>query len=172
MSDSTQGRIGRQRAPRVHITYDVEDGDATESRELPLVAGVVSDLSGDASDPVQYAQRQFTDVESDGVEGLMRRLNPTLKVTVEDKISGAADTEIGTELAFKSMDDFSPLGVAMQFPQTRKLLEMRSLLADLYGKVESSEHLDGILGDILADETKRAQLRSELDMPAEGGTPE
>ena len=168
MSDSTQGRIGRQRAPRVHITYDVEDGDATETRELPLVAGVISDLSGDASDPVQYAQRQFVELESDGVEGLMRRLNPTLNVTVEDKISGESETELGAELEFKSMDDFSPHGVAMQFPQTRKLLEMRSLLADLYGKVESSEHLDGILGDVLADEDKRAQLRSELGMPEEG----
>ena len=149
--DSTQRRIGRQRAPRVHIRYDVEDGGATESRELPLVAGVISDLSGDGQDPVGYAQRQFVEVEPDGVEPLMARIAPTVKV---------------------ALDDFSPLGVAMQIPQTRKLLETRSLLADLYGKVESSENLDGILGDILADEVKQSQLRTELGLGEDDPNPE
>lgn len=167
MSDSTQGRIGRQRAPRVHITYDVEEGGATENRELPLVAGVISDLSGDAADPVDYAQRQFLDIDPDGVEPLMRRIGPSIKVEVDDKIGAKEGGVITAELAFESMDDFSPLGVAKQLPQTRKLLEVRSLLADLYGKVESSEHLDGILGDILADDAKRSQLREELGMSGE-----
>ena len=170
--DSTQSRIGRQRAPRVHIRYDVEDGGATESRELPLVAGVVSDLSGDGHDPVAYAQRQFVEVEPDGVEPLMARIAPTVKVTVDDKISGKEDSLISAELNFRSLDDFSPLGVATQIPQTRKLLETRSLLADLYGKVESSENLDGILGDILADEGKQSQLRAELGLAEDDGNPE
>ena len=51
MADSSQQRIGRVRPPRVQITYDVEDGGATSTRELPLVAGVVSDLSGDGNGP-------------------------------------------------------------------------------------------------------------------------
>ena len=114
--DSTQRRIGRQRAPRVHIRYDVEDGGATESRELPLVAGVVSDLSGDGHDPVAYAQRQFVEVEPDGVEPLMARIAPTVKVAVDDRISGKEDSVISAELNFRSLDDFSPLGVAMQIP--------------------------------------------------------
>ena len=168
--DSTQRRIGRQRAPRVHIRYDVEDGGATESRELPLVAGVVSDLSGDGHDPVAYAQRQFVEVEPDGVEPLMARIAPTVKVAVDDRISGREDSVISAELNFRSLDDFSPLGVATQIPQTRKLLETRGLLADLYGKVESSENLDGILGDILADEAKQSQLRSELGLDDDAGS--
>ena len=77
---------------------------------------------------------------------------------------------ISAELNFRSLDDFSPLGVATQIPQTRKLLETRGLLADLYGKVESSENLDGILGDILADEAKQSQLRSELGLDDDAGS--
>ena len=167
MADSSQQRVGRVRPPRVQITYDVEDGGATTTRELPLVAGVVSDLSGDASDPVAYGERQFVEVEQGRVDNLMKRIGPRLKFSVDDEISGREDAEIGVDLSFESIDDFSPKGVAAQIPQTAKLLEARQRLADLYGKIESNETLDGILGEILADEDKQAQLRSELGLDDE-----
>ena len=164
MADSSQQRVGRVRPPRVQITYDVEDGGATTSRELPLVAGVVSDLSGDGDDSVEYGQRQFVEVEQGGVDNFMKTVGPTLKFTVDDEISGEEDKEIAVDLSFEGIDDFSPLGVATQIPQTAELLEARRRLADLYGKLESNDKLDGILGDILADDDKQAQLRSELGL--------
>ena len=167
MADSSQQRIGRVRPPRVQITYDVEDGGATSTRELPLVAGVVSDLSGDGNDPVDYAERKFVEVEQGGVEKLMKRVGPTLKFSVPDELSAAEGAEIGVELKFGSIDDFSPMGVAAQIPQTAKLLEARRWLADLYGKIESNEKLDGILGEILSDDQKQAQLRVELGLNGE-----
>ena len=169
MADSSQQRIGRVRPPRVQITYDVEDGGATTTRELPLVAGVVSDLSGDGDDPVAYAERQFLEVEQGGVDNLMKRIGPKLKFSVSDEISGEQDAEIGVGLSFESIEDFSPMGVAAQIPQTARLLEARRRLADLYGKIESNEKLDGILGEILADDEKQAQLRTELGLDDEGG---
>ncbi|WP_032960409.1 type VI secretion system contractile sheath small subunit, partial [Bordetella hinzii] len=36
---SLQKWVGRNRAPRVQITYDVENGGAIEKRELPMVVG-------------------------------------------------------------------------------------------------------------------------------------
>ena len=162
MAESSQKRVGRVRPPRVQITYDVEDGGATATRELPLVAGVVSDLSGDASDPVAYEERKFVEVEQGRLDPLMKRIGPKLKFAVDDEISGRDGAEIGVDLSFGSIDDFSPMGVAAQIPQTAKLLEARQRLADLYGKIESNEMLDGILGEILADEDKQEQLRAEL----------
>ena len=162
MAGSSQHRVGRVRPPRVQITYDVEDGGASAARELPLVAGVVSSLSGDSDDPVEYAQRQFVEVEQGGVDSLMKRIGPTLKFTVPNEITGTEGSELAADLSFESIDDFSPLGVASQLPETAKLLEARQRLADLYGKVESNERLDGILGDILSDDEKQAQLRAEL----------
>ena len=44
--ESLQKKVGRVRPPRVHITYDVEIGDAIEKRDLPFVVGVLADLSG------------------------------------------------------------------------------------------------------------------------------
>lgn len=159
---SSQHRVGRVRPPRVQITYDVEDGDATESRELPMVVGVISDLSGDSEDPTDYPERGFVDVEPGGVDKLMSRLGPTLSVTVSDELSGKEDAEFAVDLRFDSIDDFSPLGVAAQMPQTARLLEARRRLADLYSKVEANDKLDGILGDVLADTDKRDELRRQL----------
>lgn len=164
MADSSQHRVGRVRPPRVQITYDVEEGGANVERELPLVAGVVSDLSGDSTDPTEYADRSFVELQQGGTDQLMKRIGPALQVNVPDTISGEEDTEIAAELNFSSLDDFSPMGVAKQIPQTAKLLELRRQLADLYGKVEANTKLDGILGDILADEEKQDQLRSALDL--------
>ena len=168
MADSSQQRVGRVRPPRVQITYDVEDGGATVSRELPLVAGVISDLSGDTDDPTEYAQRQFLEVEQGGVDQLMKRIGPKLQFTVSNEITGEEGSEVAVDLDFESIDDFSPMGVALQIPETAKLLDARRKLADLYGKVESNDKLDGILGDVLADQDKQAQLRSELGLNDDG----
>ncbi len=167
MSDSSQHKVGKVRPPRVQISYDVEEGGASSSRELPLVAGVVSDLSGDSEDPLEYNKRGFVEVEQGGVDKLMKQVGPTLNMQVDDKISGEDDAQIGVNLEFNSIDDFSPMGIATQVPQTAELLKARQQLADLYGKVEANEKLDGILGDVLADEAKLNKLQSELG-PAEG----
>ena len=172
MADSSQKKVGKVRPPRVQITYDVEDGGATTSRELPLVAGVISDLSGDSDDPVEYNKREFVEVEQGGVDRLMKRIDPKLSFTVDDKISGEEDSELGVKMNFQSMDDFSPLGVATQLPQTAKLLEARRQLADLYSKVEANDKLDGILGDVLGDTDKQAKLRDELGMNDEEEKPD
>ena len=162
MAESSQDRVGSIRPPRVDIRYEVEEGGATTSRELPLVAGIIADLSGDADDPTEYRRREFIEIEPGGVDPLMRRLAPELKLSVADRLSGEPDREIGLELRFRSMDDFSPVGLAGQIPQTAKLLEHRRAMSDLYGKLESNERLDGILDEVLADPEKQERLRSEL----------
>ena len=162
MAESSQNRVGSVRPPRVDIRYEVEDGGATTSRELPLVAGIIADLSGDADDPIEYRRREFIEVEPGGVDPLMRRLEPELRLSVADRLSGEPDRELGLELRFRSIDDFSPVGLASRIPETAKLLEHRRALADLHGKLESNERLDGILDEVLADTDMQERLRSEL----------
>ncbi len=168
MADSSQGRVGRVRPPRVQITYDVEDGDGTTQLELPMVVGVVSNLSGDGEDSTDYKDREFVQVDPGGLDGLMNRLNPRVQMDVKDQVSGEEDREVRVDLNFRSMDDFSPMGVASQLPQTAKLLESRQKLADLYSKLEANDKLEGILGDVLANEEQLTQLKQQLDDLDEG----
>ena len=172
MADSSQGRVGRVRPPRVQITYDVEDGDGTAQLELPMVVGVVSNLSGDGEDSTEYKDREFVQVDPGGLDGLMNRLNPKVNFDAKDQVSGKEDQEVRVDLAFRSMDDFSPMGVASQLPQTAKLLESRQQLADLYSKLEANDKLEGILGDVLANEEQLTELRRQLgdtESDKEGG---
>ncbi len=39
--ESIHKKLERVRPPRVHVTYDVEVGDAIEVKELPFVMGVI-----------------------------------------------------------------------------------------------------------------------------------
>ena len=50
--ESLQHTLDRVRAPRVHITYDVEVGDAIEMKEIPFVVGVLGDFSGNPDEPL------------------------------------------------------------------------------------------------------------------------
>ncbi|MDP1108662.1 type VI secretion system contractile sheath small subunit, partial [Klebsiella pneumoniae] len=43
--------MDRVRPPRVQITFDVEIGNAIEKKELPLVVGILADLSGKPDTP-------------------------------------------------------------------------------------------------------------------------
>ena len=54
--ESTQHKLDRVRSPRVHITYDVEVGNAIEMKELPFVMGVLGDLTGPARDSACRAE--------------------------------------------------------------------------------------------------------------------
>ena len=55
--ESVHKKLKRVRKPRVHITYEVEVGDAQEVKELPFVVGVMGDFSGDPTKPLRAAQR-------------------------------------------------------------------------------------------------------------------
>ena len=77
MGDSGQKFIRRNRAPRVHISYQ-DPYDAEKQIELPFVMGVMSDLSG--NDPgvekPEVADRNFLDVDMDNFDRRMAAIEP------------------------------------------------------------------------------------------------
>ena len=77
MADSLQKWVGRNRPPRVQITYDVEIGDAVEKKELPLVVGVMADLLGKpAAAPIKLKDRRFVEIDRDNFEASQIDKNP------------------------------------------------------------------------------------------------
>lgn len=71
--DSTQHKLGRIRAPRVHITYDVEVGDSQEQKELPFVAGVIGDYTGNPlSPPPKLKDRKFVAIDRDNFDSVLK----------------------------------------------------------------------------------------------------
>jgi type VI secretion system protein ImpB len=161
--DSVQSRLGKVRPPRVHLTYDVQVGDAIEKKELPFVVGVLGEFSGqaDADKPLpKLKDRKFVSVDMDNFDDVMSGMSPKTSYRVNNKLSEGGG-EFAVNLEFKSMEDFRPEAVVQQVEPLRKLLEARTRLSDLRNKLAGNEKLDDILSDILTNTEKLAQLSAE-----------
>ena len=147
--ESVHKKLERVRKPRVHITYEVEVGDAQEVKELPFVVGVMGDFSGDPTKPLRpLRDRKFTQIDRDNFNDVMASMNPGLNLRVENTLKGDG-TEFGVNLAFNSIEDFEPARVAQQIEPLRKLLQTRNELRDLLTKVDRSDDLEAILDRVL-----------------------
>jgi type VI secretion system protein ImpB len=95
MADSLQKWVGRNRPPRVQITYDVEIGDAVEKKELPLVVGVMADLLGKpAAAPIKLKDRRFVEIDRDNFDEIMGKLAPRLDMSVADTMKGDGNLKV------------------------------------------------------------------------------
>ncbi|WDF73073.1 type VI secretion system contractile sheath small subunit [Novosphingobium sp. KACC 22771] len=163
MSDSVHDKLKRVRKPRVHITYDVETEGAQETKELPFVVGVMGDFSGDSAVPKKsLKERKFIDLKKDKFDQVMARIEPAVKMKVENTIEKNGK-EFEVNLKFSSMDDFEPEKIVEQVEPLRKLMETRNRLRDLMSKADSSEELENLLEQILSDQDKLNSLSSQLD---------
>jgi type VI secretion system protein ImpB len=159
MAESLQKWVGRNRPPRVQITYDVEIGDAIEKRELPLVVGVLADLAGKpASAPPKMKDRRFVEIDRDNFDEIMAKLGPRLDMSVPDMMKGSGNLKI--ELTPKKFADFHPEAIVDQVPRLKKLLEARLELRDLLAKLDGNDDLDGLLAGIVKNTEGLKQIRS------------
>lgn len=170
MPESLQHKLDRVRPPRVQITYDVEVGGAILKKELPLVVGVLADLSGQPEQPLpRLKERKFTEIDRDNFNDVLAACSPRLTLRVPNKLaSDAADSKLNVELEFRHMDDFSPLNVLLQIEPLKKLFEARQRLTDLIGKLDGNDVLDGMLQEIVANTDEMKQLQAATQTPAGG----
>lgn len=168
MSGSVHDKLKRVRKPRVHITYDVETEGAEVVRELPFVCGIMGDFSGDPTEPLKpLNERKFTQIDRDNFDKVMASMAPGLKLKVENKLADDG-SEMGVELAFKSINDFDPARVAAQVPAMKALMETRAKLRDLMSKADRSEELEGLLEQVLRNENELKALSSQLGLDEKG----
>jgi type VI secretion system protein ImpB len=151
-TDSGQKFIRRNRAPRVHITYE-DPYDAERLIELPFVMGVLSDLSGNNSavEKAKIEERKFLEFDMDNFDARMAAIQPGIRMRVANKLGDDPNEKLSVELNFSKMADFSPVAIARQVPATAKLLEAREQLANLLrymdGKVGAEDQLKKLLAD-------------------------
>ncbi len=161
MTDGTQHRLGRKDSkPRVHITYDVQVGDATEHKELPFVLGVLADLAGDNENHPPLREREFADINRDNFDVVMDRIAPRLTFGVDSTLPGHTDERIPVDITFRRMADFEPDNIARQVPALARLLDLRERLKSLLARATSSRQVAGFLDQILSDAEVRAAIGS------------
>ncbi|HBO7019810.1 type VI secretion protein [Pseudomonas aeruginosa] len=151
MAESTQHKLDRVRPPRVQITYDVEIGNAIEKKELPLVVGILADLSGKPdTPPAKLVERRFVDIDRDNFNEILSSISPCATLQVDNTISGD-DSKLNVELRFNHIEDFDPVNLVKQVVPLRRLFEARQRLRDLLTKLDGNDDLDQLLQDVVAN---------------------
>lgn len=151
MAESTQHKLDRVRPPRVQITYDVEIGNAIEKKELPLVVGILADLSGKPdTPPAKLVERRFVDIDRDNFNEILSSISPRATLQVDNTISGD-DSKLNVELRFNHIEDFDPVNLVKQVVLLRRLFEARQRLRDLLTKLDGNDDLDQLLQDVVAN---------------------
>ena len=166
-SESLQKKLDRVRKPRVHITYDVETEGAQVVKELPFVVGVLGDFSGQPTEPLKpLKDRKFIQIDRDNFNDVMGRMTPGLNMRVKNTLKDDG-SELGVQLKFNKIDDFSPENVAQQVDPVKKLLDTRDKLRDLLTKVDRSEDLEGLLEKVLSNTDELKKLADQVGAKAE-----
>jgi type VI secretion system protein ImpB len=165
--ESVHAKLGRVRPPRVHVTYEVEVGDAIEIKELPFVMGVLGDFTGQPTEPLaRLRDRKFTEVNPDNFDSVLEGMKPHLAFTVENKLAEEADApKLKVDLHFKSMDDFEPENVARQVKPLAELMDLRTKLSNLRANLQGNDKLEEALLGAVGDQDKLDKLKKEMDTP-------
>src|SRR4029079_15310079 len=131
-TDSGQKFIRRNRAPRVHITYE-DPYNAERLVELPFVMGVLSDLSGNSTgvEKSKIEDRKFLEFDMDNFDNRMAAIQPGISMRVDNKLGDGSGDQMSVRLRLNQMDVFSPAAVARQVPSMANLLEAREQLSNL-----------------------------------------
>ena len=168
MAESVFEKKKRVRPPRVNITYEVDLGGAQVVKELPFVAGVMSDLSGANNKQLpKLKERKFVEVDRDNFDDVLKSMQPRVQMRVDNTLKGDG-SELAVELDFSKLSDFSPDAVVQQIEPLRKLMEVRNQLKDLQSRTEGNDRLEEMLDSVIYNETVREKLKEATGAEAAG----
>lgn len=155
MADSSQKFIGRNRAPRVQIEYDVELYGAQKKIQLAFVMGVMADLSGksDVAKP-DVEERDFLEIDIDNFKDRMQAIKPTVKFSVPNVLVDKpkeGEEQLAVEMVFESMEDFAPDRIAAKVAGLKELFEARKQLSNLLTFVDGKPDANKLLNELIKD---------------------
>lgn len=158
MKESIQHKLDRVRPPRVQITYDLELGGASQRKSLPLVGGILADLSGHPETALPpMKRRKFVEIDRDNFNEVLAKAAPRLALSVPNAVTGEGKLQV--ELRFAEMDDFGPLSLVGQVDALRRLHEQRQRLTDLLTKLDGNDELEAALQALAADTTRLEEVQ-------------
>lgn len=164
---SSQKFIARNRSPRVQIEYDVEVYGTEKKIELPFVMGVFADLAGKSKQEMPaIADRAFMEIDVDNFDDRMKSIKPRVAFNVDNKLDDASD-QIGIEMEFEKIEDFSPEQIAKKVEPLRQLLEARTELSNLLSYMDGKAGAEELIEKILSD---NELLQSLATMPKDKAT--
>ncbi|HVZ87483.1 MAG TPA: type VI secretion system contractile sheath small subunit [Polyangia bacterium] len=154
---SSQKFVARNRAPRVQIEYDVEVYGAQKKVQLPFVMGVLSDLSGNPSEPLpEVSERKFLEIDADNFDERLKAMKPRVAFAVPNTLTGEGNLSV--DITFENMEDFSPGAIARKVGALNELLKARQQLANLVTYMDGKSGAETLIGQVMRDPALLQQL--------------
>ena len=148
--ESSQKFIPRNRAPRVHIEYDVETYGAEKQVQLPFVMGVMADLAGKPEEALPSVdKRKFMEFDVDNFDDRMKAMKPRAAFRVPNTLTG--EGQLSVDMTFDSLEDFSPDAVARKVDSLNKLLEARTQLNNLVTYMDGKTGAEELIAKAIND---------------------
>ena len=145
-TDSGQKFIRRNRAPRVHITYE-DPYDAERLVELPFVMGVMSDLSGNNAgvEKGKIEDRKFLEFDMDNFDNRMAAIEPGVAMRVANKLGDGGNEKMSLNKLLTAREQLSNLlrymdGKVAAEDQLKKLLADPQLMESLKERAAAREN--------------------------------
>jgi type VI secretion system protein ImpC len=140
--------------PRIRI-------DCKSGGELPLVIGVLGDMTGQPEQPLpRLRDRRFVDVSVDNFDSVLEGCRPSLSFAVNNALQEDGP-KLKVMLKFRALEDFKPEQVARQIGPLRQLLDLRGKLADLRTTLQGNDKLEELLQEMVREPEKLEQLEAE-----------
>ncbi|MGF1742211.1 type VI secretion system contractile sheath small subunit [Vibrio profundum] len=153
---------------RINIRYVPATGDVQDDVELPLNMMVVGDFTARA-DETPIEERNPINIDKDNFNEVLEGYSPNVKVNVENRLSDEDDAQLGVDLTFKNMKDFSPEAIVKSVPELNSLLELREALVALKGPLGNVPAFRKRIAAVLQDEDARNKLLTELKLDEKQG---
>lgn len=150
---------------RINIKYKTDTGGAVEEVELPLRMLVTGDFTG-RPDSTPLEERKPINIDKNNFDEVLQSQRVGLKLQVDNTLSGKSGEQLGVDLKFNGMDDFSPESIARQVPELRELLELREALTELKGPLSQNADFRKRLQKLLDDENERGSILDEIGLGA------
>lgn len=155
---------------RINVTFRPATGGAQEEIELPLKVMVVGDFL-QRYDPRPLIDRKPVGINKNNFGDVLAKQDLRVQMSVPNRLTDDEDAgDLPVSLAFQTMRDFEPEGVARQVPEMAKLLKLREALISLKGPLGNIPAFRGALEEALHDDGQRRQIMEELRLSEDGLT--
>ena len=148
---------------RVNIVYRPATGDQQNDVELPLKVMVLGDFTM-REDDEPLEEKKPISVDKDNFNDVLKAQAINLQFSVPNKLiaNPTDDEQLSLNIAFKSINDFTPDALVDQVPELRQMIELRDALKALKGPLGNLPDFRKRLQEIVSDESIRQKLLSEL----------
>jgi type VI secretion system protein ImpB len=111
---------------------------------------VLADLSGKSAEELpEIEQRKALEIDMDNFDSRLKAMKPRVTFAVPNKLTG--EGQLGVDITFESMDDFSPAAIAKKVEPLAKLLEARTQLSNLVTYMDGKAGAEKLITQALQD---------------------